>query len=109
MSERRALLRQLPAIDRILATPEVTALADRHPHQLLLEAAQMTVEALRRQLLDEKAPLPDLAFESIASEVSVKVEALAQPASSEQFALAERQLYPEWLGVCSGKGVFDLA
>ncbi len=60
MTDRRALLRQLPAIDRLLNTPPLAELAARHPHAQLREAAQRAVEELRVQLLDERAPLPDL-------------------------------------------------
>lgn len=79
MSDRRVLLRSLPGIDKLLATGLLTELAKAQPHLLLVEAAQTTVEELRRQLLDEKAPLPDLGLEAVAEHVAAKVAKLAKP------------------------------
>jgi L-seryl-tRNA(Ser) seleniumtransferase len=60
MIDRHALLRRLPAIDRLLGTPPLVQLAAFHPHVQLREAAQRAVEEARRQLFDEQEPLPDL-------------------------------------------------
>lgn len=79
MSDRRALLRTLPAIDKLLATPQLTELAEVHPHNLIVDAAQITVAELRRLLLDEKAPLPDLVLAAVVEKVIEKVTALAKP------------------------------
>lgn len=56
----RALLRTLPSIDRLLSTPLLTELEQTQPHILIREAAQNTVEDLRRQILDDQAVLPAL-------------------------------------------------
>ena len=48
MSDRRALLRTLPAIDRLLGTALLTKLEETQPHLLIREAAQKTVDDLRQ-------------------------------------------------------------
>jgi L-seryl-tRNA(Ser) seleniumtransferase len=79
MPERRALLRQLPAIDRLLATAQLAELGREHPHRLLREAAQAIVEELRHQLLDAQAPLPELELGTVAARVAERVRRLARP------------------------------
>ena len=79
MTDRRALLRTLPAIDKLLATTLLTELAETQPHILIVEAAQQTVDNLRRHLLDEKTAPPDVELESVAAEVAVRVAELAAP------------------------------
>ena len=79
MPDRRALLRTLPAIDRLLAFPTLTELANSQPHILIVEAAQQTVASLRQQVLDDKAALPDLTLEAVAAQVSARVAELATP------------------------------
>ena len=48
MTDRRALLRQLPAIDRLLNTAPLQELAGHHAHAQLRAAAQQAVDELRR-------------------------------------------------------------
>lgn len=79
MSDRRALLCQLPAIDRLLSTPLLSALEQSHPHSLIREAAQKTVDELRRQTLDTQADLPVFALEAVASQVADRVRRMARP------------------------------
>ena len=79
MSDRRALLRTLPAIDKLLGTPLLTKLEQSQPHLLVREAAQKTVEELRLQVLDEQAFLPDLDIDAVASLVSARVAQMAKP------------------------------
>ena len=79
MTDRRALLRTLPAIDKLLATAQLTALAEVQPHTLIVEAAQKTVDELRRQLLDENAAQPEIGLEAVADRVAVRAAELACP------------------------------
>ncbi len=79
MSDRRALLRTLPAIDRLLGTSQLTELEQTQPHLLIREAAQKTVDELRQQILDKQAPLPDLDLDAVAGLVATKVAAMAKP------------------------------
>ncbi|MDH3809867.1 MAG: L-seryl-tRNA(Sec) selenium transferase [Desulfuromonadales bacterium] len=79
MPDRRALLRTLPAIDRLLGSRILSKLEETQPHLLILEAAQKVVDNLRQQLLDEQAPLPDLETEAVAELVAVRVALMAKP------------------------------
>ncbi len=79
MTERRALLRTLPAIDRLLTVSCLTELAKSQPQILIIEAAQQTVASLRQQVLDDQAALPDLALESVVAQVAARVAELATP------------------------------
>ncbi len=79
MVDRRALLRTLPAIDRLLGSKLLTELEQTQPHLLIREAAQKVVDDLRRQLLDEEAPLPDLDIIAVAREIELQVIQSAKP------------------------------
>jgi len=79
MSDRRALLRTLPAIDRLLGTALLSELEKTQPHLLIREAAQSTVDNLRQQLLDEQAVLPDLDIDAVANLVATQVAKMAKP------------------------------
>ena len=79
MSERRSLLRELPAIDKILASPLLDELQGQQPHVLIREAAQEAVEWLRRQILDEQSPLPEIDLNTVAAKVVKMVIEKSQP------------------------------
>ena len=79
MSDRRALLRTLPAIDRLLGSSLIKELEENQPHMLIHEAAQQVVDDLRQQLLDEQASLPDLEIEAVAELVAAQVALIAKP------------------------------
>ena len=79
MPDRRNLLKTLPAIDKLLSIPLLADLKTAHPHLLILEAAQETVESLRQQILDDKQHLPDLSVTSVAKNVFAKVLEKAKP------------------------------
>jgi L-seryl-tRNA(Ser) seleniumtransferase len=79
MSDRRAFLRTLPAIDRLLGSPLLTRLEQTQPHILIREAAQTVVDDLRSQVLDEQAPLPDLNVEAVVALVAKRVAQMARP------------------------------
>jgi L-seryl-tRNA(Ser) seleniumtransferase len=51
MTTKNALLRELPAVDRILHAPPLAEMAEDSPHTLLLEAAQEAVAEVRREIL----------------------------------------------------------
>ena len=79
MSDRRALLRHLPAIDRLLSSPVLGQLEQTLPHILIREAAQKVVDELRRQVFDERAPQPDLRFDAVVERTAARAAALARP------------------------------
>ena len=72
MSDRRALLRHLPAIDRLLSSPQLGQLEQSLPHILIREAAQKVVDELRQQVLDERAPLPEMAFDTVVERTAAR-------------------------------------
>jgi len=79
MSDRRALLCTLPSIDRLLSTPLLAELEQTQPHILIREAAQNTVEDLRRQILDDQETLPDLDLNRLATLIASQVAQMAKP------------------------------
>ncbi|MGK2908133.1 MAG: L-seryl-tRNA(Sec) selenium transferase [Desulfuromonadales bacterium] len=79
MSDRRAFLRTLPAIDRLLDSPLLTRLEQTQPYILIREAAQTVVDDLRRQILDDQAPLPDLNIEAVVGLVAKRAVHMARP------------------------------
>jgi L-seryl-tRNA(Ser) seleniumtransferase len=72
MDEKQALLRELPAVDRLLKEPVMRALAGRCPRILLLEAAQQTIALLRQDILQGTADIEnlDLSVESVARQAA---------------------------------------
>jgi len=66
MSERQALLRRIPSIDRLLGSPPLQALTETCPHLLLREAAQAAVAEMRQSLLDAQEAQPGCSIEDIA-------------------------------------------
>jgi L-seryl-tRNA(Ser) seleniumtransferase len=80
MSDKQILLRQLPAVDRLLHHPTLLALAERCPRRLLLEAAQETVTRLRQQILAETPETPvDLGVAAVALQVAASAEEKMRP------------------------------
>jgi L-seryl-tRNA(Ser) seleniumtransferase len=79
MTDRHALLRQLPAIDRLLNTPPLSDLAEKHAHAQLRVAAQQAVDELRRRLLAGEGSLPDLAPAAVARLAAEYLQSLETP------------------------------
>lgn len=79
MTDRRSLLRKLPAIDKLLASPLLVELEEAQPHRLIREAAQETVEMLRQQILDEQAELPEMDIDAVVKKVAQRVMHKSQP------------------------------
>jgi L-seryl-tRNA(Ser) seleniumtransferase len=80
MNERQSLLRQLPAVDRLLNEPVLLELAGRCPRRLLLEAAQETVAALRQQIQEETpGPPVDTSASTVAQQVAMAAEKKMRP------------------------------
>ncbi len=78
MDPKQSLLRQLPAVDRVLNAPPLADLAEKLPHAILLESAQKAVADLRRQILDQPAAIEDAQLSPEA--VSARALALARQA-----------------------------
>ncbi len=79
MTDRRNLLKTIPAVDKLLNAPTLKETANNCPHALLVEAAQNAVEALRKTILDDTQPEPDCSIESVASHARVILEKLMTP------------------------------
>jgi L-seryl-tRNA(Ser) seleniumtransferase len=73
MTDKQTLLRQLPAVDRVLNAPPMQQLNPSCPHVLLLEATQETVAALREAILRGTADL-DLSVTAVAQQAMRLVE-----------------------------------
>jgi L-seryl-tRNA(Ser) seleniumtransferase len=58
MSVNMTLLRNIPKVDRALELPGVKVELARHPRPLVLRAVRMALEALRRDLRENKGLLP---------------------------------------------------
>jgi L-seryl-tRNA(Ser) seleniumtransferase len=76
MNDKNILLRNLPAVDRLLNDPALRELAKHIPHVLLTEAARQTVAALRKEVLAGAAP--DLSTASVAGRAAVLAEVKAE-------------------------------
>ncbi|MDO3380101.1 L-seryl-tRNA(Sec) selenium transferase [Geoalkalibacter halelectricus] len=73
MSDSNSLLRALPAIDRLLQQPALTALAERCPPVLLKEAAQAAVAELRRRILADPTTIdPETLSEEQVAQVAAR-------------------------------------
>jgi L-seryl-tRNA(Ser) seleniumtransferase len=61
MADNQSLLRELPAVDRLLREPVLEELQGRLPRRLVLQAAQETISGLRDRITGSKDPgaLPD--------------------------------------------------
>lgn len=79
MSDRQALLRTLPSIDRLLSTSLLTELEQTQPHILIREAAREIVEDLRRQLLNDLETLPEFDLNRLATLIADRVAQMAKP------------------------------
>jgi L-seryl-tRNA(Ser) seleniumtransferase len=78
MIDKNTLLRQLPAVDRLLNEPALRELESGVPHILLVEAAQQTVAELRREVLAGGSP--DLSPAAVAARAAALARAGAEPA-----------------------------
>lgn len=79
MENKQTLLRQLPAIDKLLND---SALQDLElPHLLVREAAQLSIDGLRRQILaqPERSQQLDLSVSGVARRAAAVALQLAQP------------------------------
>ncbi len=79
MSDRQALLRQIPSIDRLLGSEPLQELAATCPHVLLREGAQQAVAEVRQALLDESSKTPDCSVEGVAGRAAELAKIAARP------------------------------
>ncbi len=55
MTDYRSLLRELPAVDRLLKEPAVEETLERLPRRLILQAVQDTIASYRAMIIDNRA------------------------------------------------------
>jgi L-seryl-tRNA(Ser) seleniumtransferase len=79
MSDRQALLRQIPSIDRLLGSRPLLELAEEYPHVLLREAAQQAVAELRQAIRDETAATPESSAEAVAARAAELARIAVRP------------------------------
>jgi L-seryl-tRNA(Ser) seleniumtransferase len=81
MDTKQTLLRQLPAIDRLLNDPTLRQLDGPLPHILVRDAAQQTIDRLRQQILKqpEQARQLDLTVAAVAARAAELARQLARP------------------------------
>jgi len=80
MTDKNSLLRALPAIDKVLQAPPLSALAGHLPHVILLEAAQRAVEACRQAILAGEPLAPEaLSPEGVARRAEAEVMKSSRP------------------------------
>ena len=76
MDDKQILLRQLPAVDRILQHSLLLDMENRCPRALLVEAVQEAVADLRRAILEDRTAGSDadLSIENIAEEAVLRAK-----------------------------------
>ncbi|ORJ62482.1 L-seryl-tRNA(Sec) selenium transferase [Geothermobacter hydrogeniphilus] len=81
MRNKQTLLRNLPAVDKLLQSAPFLDLAADIPHALQLEACQATVECLRREILGrpEAFTAADLDIDSVAQRAAEQARQLHRP------------------------------
>ncbi len=80
MDNRQALLRELPAVDRLLKEPSLEKGLQRLPRSLVLQAVKETIDYYRRKITGSQTP------EQLIEELDLSPEFLAE----EALALAEK-------------------
>ncbi len=81
MTDFQALLRELPAVDRLLREPLLDDLAARLPRRVILQAVQDTINLYRSRINDHKSD------HQILDQIDLSPQSLAQEAA----ALAEKR------------------
>jgi L-seryl-tRNA(Ser) seleniumtransferase len=76
------LLRRLPAVDRLLSSPEVEELTARYSRERVVEALREALSDLRRRVLhpeSEESAEPDLSPETLIRDAGRRLETLFRP------------------------------
>lgn len=83
MSDRESLLRELPAVDRLLQEPALAELLGRMPRRLVLAAVQETLQGCREKIIHGAGGtgdgLSDLSVTSLAREAVERAQKRARP------------------------------
>ncbi|MDB4969746.1 MAG: L-seryl-tRNA(Sec) selenium transferase [Myxococcales bacterium] len=78
-ADRNAVLRRLPKVDEVLASPALSGLLERAPRWAVLTAVRGEIERLRAEIVAERLTTTAERIEVDAAQVAVEVAALLQP------------------------------
>src|SRR5437588_8113824 len=78
-ADRNAVLRRLPKVDEVLASPAVRGLLERAPRWAVVTAVRDEIERLRAEIVAERSTAVDVDAGKVAREVDELLEPSLQP------------------------------
>jgi L-seryl-tRNA(Ser) seleniumtransferase len=78
-ADRNAVLRRLPKVDEVLASPALSGLLERAPRWAVLTAVRAEIERLRAEILAERSSAVDIDERQVAAEVAALLEPSLRP------------------------------
>ncbi len=78
-ADRNAVLRRLPKVDEVLASPAVRGLLERAPRWAVVTAVRGEIERLRAEIVAERSTAVDVDAGKVAREVAELLEPSLQP------------------------------
>lgn len=78
-STATAQARDLPALDKLLKTPEMAALVQEHGHTLVAAQARGVVDAVRQRVLADAVPVAEVALPVLVQQVQQAVQHALRP------------------------------
>jgi L-seryl-tRNA(Ser) seleniumtransferase len=78
-ADRNAVLRRLPKVDEVLASPAVRGLLERAPRWAVVTAVRDEIERLRAEIVAERSTAVDVDAKNVAREVDELLEPSLQP------------------------------
>ena len=78
-STATAQARDLPALDKLLKTPEIAALVQEHGHTLVAAQARGVVDAVRQRVLADAVPVAEVALPVLVQQVQQAVQHALRP------------------------------
>jgi L-seryl-tRNA(Ser) seleniumtransferase len=78
-ADRNAVLRRLPKVDEVLASPAVRGLLERAPRWAVVTAVRGQIERLRAEIVAERSSAVDLDARHLATEVDALLKPSLQP------------------------------
>ncbi|HWE31731.1 MAG TPA: L-seryl-tRNA(Sec) selenium transferase, partial [Polyangia bacterium] len=78
-ADRNAVLRRLPKVDEVLASPALRGLLERAPRWAVVTAVRSEIERLRAEIVGERSTAVDVDAARVAGEVAALLEPSLQP------------------------------
>src|SRR6185312_7650278 len=78
-ADRNAVLRRLPKVDEVLASPAVRGLLERAPRWAVVAAVRGEIERLRAEIVAERSTAVDVDAGKVAGEVAALLQPSLQP------------------------------